>query len=198
MELRFIDEHDGILGWIESAKMRRTSHALAVDGRVWLIDPIDGAGLDERVRALGEPAGVIQLLDRHGRDSSALASRYGVPLHVVPAAIPNSPFEFRDILRRRLWSEAALWWPQQRVLVCADAIGTIPYFRTGADTLAGVHPLLRLFPPRALADLEPQHLLVGHGEGIHGDAATTALREAISTARRRLPRWLAVLPKRFR
>lgn len=198
MELRFIDEHDGILGWIESGKMRRTSHALAADGRVWLVDPVDGDGLDERVRALGEPAGVIQLLDRHGRDSSALASRYRVPLHVVPTEISDSPFEFRDILRRRLWSEAALWWPERRALVCADAIGTNPYFRTGADELAGVHPLLRLFPPRALADLEPQHLLVGHGEGIHGDAATAALREAISTARRRLPRWLAVLPKRFR
>jgi len=197
VELRFVDEQDGILGWIEAGRMRRTSHALTADGRVWLVDPIDGDGLDERVRALGEPVGVIQLLDRHDRDSAALARRYGVPLHVVPTELPDSPFEFRDILRRRLWSEAALWWPERRVLVCADVIGTVPYFRTGADRLAGVHPLLRLFPPRTLADLEPQHLLVGHGEGVHGDEATAALREAIGTARRRLPRWFAALPKRF-
>ncbi len=197
MELRFVDEQVGILGWIETGRMRRTSHALAADGSVWLIDPVDGDGLDERIHALGEPAGVIQLLDRHDRDSAKLASRYGVPLHVVPVELPDSPFELRDILRRRLWSEVALWWPGRRVLVCADVLGTISYFRTGADALVGVHPMLRLFPPRSLAELEPQHLLVGHGEGVHGDAATAALREAIRTARRRLPRWLAALPKRF-
>lgn len=197
MELRFVDEHDGMVGWIDSGKVGRTSHALVADGRVWLVDPVDGDGLDERLRALGEPAGVIQLLDRHGRDSAALASRYGVPLHVVPTAIPGTPFELCDIVRRRFWSETALWWPERRVLVCADALGTLPSFRTGADEHAGVHPLLRLFPPRSLGELEPLHLLVGHGEGIHGEDATAALREALGTARRRLPRWVGGLPKRF-
>jgi hypothetical protein len=36
--------------------------------------------------------------------------------------------------------------------------------------------------------VEPDHVLVGHGEGIHGDAAA-ALREAVSFARRRTPCW---------
>jgi hypothetical protein len=197
-ELRFVDEHDGMLGWIDAGKLRRTSHALVEGGRVWLVDPVDGDGLDTRIRALGEPAGVIQLLDRHERDSAALAARYGVPLHVVPKELPGSPFELRGIVDNRLWREAALWWPERRVLVCADALGTLPYFRTGADAHAGVHPMLRLFPPRSLAGLEPRHLLVGHGAGLHGDVAAEALRESLRTARRRFPRWLAGLPKRFR
>ena len=72
--------------------MGRTSHALAVDGRVWLTDPIDADGVEERIRSLGEPAGVIQLLDRHKRDGAALAARLGVPLHVVPSSLPGTPF----------------------------------------------------------------------------------------------------------
>jgi hypothetical protein len=71
------------------------------------------------------------------------------------------------------------------VLVCGDALGTQPYFRTEEERL-GVHPLLRLIPPRRLARLAPQHVLVGHGEGVHEDA-TAALREALTTSRRRLP-----------
>jgi hypothetical protein len=52
----------------------------------------------------------------------------------------------------------------------------------------GVSPLLRLTPPRQLLAVEPDHVLVGHGEGIHEDAAA-ALREAITLARRRTPSW---------
>jgi hypothetical protein len=53
-----------------------------------------------------------------------------------------------------------------------------------------VHPILRARPPRALGRFEPEHVLVGHGEGVHADA-TDALREALSGARRRTPSWLA-------
>src|SRR5687768_18432411 len=109
MSIRFVDELDGVLGWIESARMRRTSHALAADGRVWIVDPIEGDGVDERIRGLGEPAGVIQLLDRHERDCEAFASRLGVPLHVVPRSLPDAPFELLPIVRIRLWREVALW-----------------------------------------------------------------------------------------
>ena len=151
-------------GWQETAPIRRTSHALAADGRVWVIDPIEGEGVEERIRGLGEPAGVIQLLDRHQRACEAFAERLGVPLHVVPVALPETPFEVLPVLRNRLWAEVALWWPERRILVCADVLGTLPYFRAG-DEPVGLHPFLRLWPPRSLRGLQPEHLLVGHGEG---------------------------------
>ena len=189
MSIRFVDELDGVLGWIESARMRRTSHALAADGRVWIVDPIEGDGVDERIRGLGEPAGVIQLLDRHERDCEAFASRLGVPLHVVPRSLPDAPFELLPIVRIRVWREVALWWPERRIVVCADALGTIPFFRAGDESI-GVHPFLRPLPPRRLRGLDVRHALVGHGEGIDDSAA---VERALVTARRRIPRWLAGL-----
>jgi hypothetical protein len=175
-------------GWLLEERATRTSHALADGGSVWLVDPVDVPGLDERVRALGEPAAVIQLLDRHNRDSAAVAARLGVPRLVVPDALPETPFEVVPLVRWRRWREAALWWPEPRVLVAADALGSNP-FLAGGERL-GVHPLLRLAkPPRALGRFEPEHLLVGHGQGIHGAEAAEALRRALSTARTGIPRW---------
>ena len=197
MSARFVDESDFGFGWIESAQLRRTSHALAVDGRVWIVDPIEAPGVDERIRALGEPAGVIQLLDRHTRDSAAFAARFGVPLHMAPAALPGVPFELLPVLRSRWWREVALWWPERRVLVCADALGTIPFFRAG-DEPAGVHPFLRLRPPRSLRGLGVERLLVGHGEGLDGGETAAAVEEALRFARRRIPRWLAGVPRIIR
>ena len=195
MSVRFVDElEDGAgFGWTEDATLRRTSHALAEDGRVWLIDPIDGDGVEQRIRALGEPGGVIQLIDRHSRDGAALATRLGVPLHVVPESLPETPFRFVQLLRGRWWKEAALWWPDRRVLVCADALGTVPFFRVG-DEPVGLHPFYRLKPPRALEGFPVEHLLVGHGEGLHGETAGAAVDQALRTGRRRFPRWLAGLP----
>lgn len=194
MSVRFVDELEIGFGWIEDARMRRTSHALVADGRVWVIDPIEGDGVDERVRSLGEPAGVIQLLNRHSRDGEAFATRLGVPLHVVPASLDETPFSVLPVVRRRLWSEVALWWPERRVLICGDALGTILFFRAG-DEPAGLHPLLRLLPPRALRGLGPEHLLVGHGEGLHGESVARIVDDAVENARRRIPRWLADVPR---
>jgi len=191
--VRIVDEIPGATGWLDDAeRMRRTSHALEVEGRVWLFDVVDWPGLDDVVSGLGEPAGVVQLLDRHNRDCAGVAARLGVPHHVVPAALPGTPFELRPVVRSRWWRESALWWPERRLLLVADAIGTIPFFRAGAEP-AGLHPVLRLRPPRSLRGLDPQHLLVGHGQGIHGRPAV--LGSALRTGRRRIPRWLAGLPR---
>lgn len=172
--------------------MRRTSHALADGGRVWLVDVVDAPRLEEWIGGLGEPAGVIQLLDRHERDCAAVARKLGVAHHVVPRALPGTPFELRPVIRRRWWREVALWWPERRLLLVADALGTAPFFRAGRED-AGVHPFLRPWPPRALRGLQPDHLLVGHGEGIHGDPAVLA--DALLSARARLPRWLLGIPR---
>lgn len=195
MSVRFVDEGPFGVGWIEKSRLHRTSHALVADGRVWLVDPVDGEGVEQRIRELGEPAGVIQLLDRHERDGPALAERLGVPLHVVPGALDGTPFHFVPVVSSRRWREVALWWADARVLACADAIGTLPFFRAGSEPV-GVHPFLRLWrPPRLLAELRPRHILVGHGEGLHGDGAAAALEDALRHARRRFPRWLLRVPE---
>jgi hypothetical protein len=195
-KITICDETPFGFGWIaaEPELLERASHALAADGRVWLVDPVDAQGIDERIRALGEPAGVLQLVDRHERDCASLARRLGVPHHRVPfRGIPGSPFEARAILDLPGWREVALWWAPERVLVCAEALGTVGYFRSADERLA-VHPFLRLYQPRALRDvakcLTPGHVLVGHGEGVHGDEAAAALAQAVRGARRATPRWL--------
>jgi hypothetical protein len=183
-------------GWIaaEPERLQRASHALAAEGGVWLVDPVEGPGVVERVRALGKPAGVLQLVDRHPRDCAAIARRLGVPHHRLPfQRVPGSPFEVRKVLDVPGWREVGLWWEPERVLVCMEALGTVSYFRAPDEAL-GVHPFLRLYQPKALRDmagcLAPGHVLVGHGEGIHGDGAAPALARAVRGARRATPRWL--------
>jgi hypothetical protein len=130
---------------------------------------------------------VIQLLDRHGRDSAAFAERLGVPRYETPFdGVSGAPFVPVAIHRHRFWREVALWWPEKRVLVCGDVLGTVGYFVPRGERL-GVHPLLRLVPPRSLSRFAPRHILCGHGEGVHGDEAAPALDEALRTARKRLP-----------
>jgi hypothetical protein len=190
--VRFCDEQDFGFGWLDDDEpMRRTSHALAADG-VWLVDPIAWAEAEQRALALGEPRGVLQLLDRHNRDCATVAARLGVPHHVVPTGrIAGAPFEFLPVSRNRFWREVALWWPERRVLVCADALGTVAYFRAPGERL-GVHPFLRVRPPRALRRVYPEHVLTGHGKGVH-ENASAALHEGLRTSRRRLPAALSQL-----
>jgi hypothetical protein len=200
MTLHVSHESEWGLGWTapEPAYLRRASHALAADGGVWLVDPVDLPGLEERLARLGPVRGVIQLLDRHTRDGAALAARHGAPLLVTPReGVPGSPFEVVTVVWRRRWREVALWWPARRVLAVAEALGTAPYFRAPGRPL-GVHPMLRLTPPRALAGLDPDWLLPGHGEPLSGPATASAVREAVAGARREIPRWLAGLPRAFR
>jgi hypothetical protein len=188
LKTSFCDEFDGGFGWVVDEFMERCSHALVVGDRVWLVDPVDGPDVEERVRGAGTPAGVIQLLDRHGRDCVELAGRLGVSHHVVPEE-RLGPFEFLPISKKRRWQEVALWWPEQRLLGCADVLGTARFFRAGEERLA-VHPIFRFRPPRQLGSLQPDAILCGHGEGIF-EAADAALGEALSTARRRIPQQIA-------
>jgi hypothetical protein len=180
-------------GWVVDEAMTRASHALAADGKVWLVDALDWPEAIDRALALGEPAGVIQLLDRHDRDCAALASRLGVAHVVAPDEIPGSPFEFVPIMRRKRWRESSLWSPTTRTLVTADALGTNRFY-TGGKAPLGVHLLLRLIPPRQLGELDPEHILVGHGEGVVGPHATDVLRDALRSSRKTLPGVLVRLP----
>jgi hypothetical protein len=189
---RFCDESEDAFGWVAEEAMTRTSHALAGDGRLWLVDALDWPEAIERALGLGEPAGVVQLLDRHERDCAALAKRLDVQHLVAPDAVPGSPFEVVPVMRRKRWQERALWWPAARTLVTADALGTNRFY-TGGRGAVGIHVLLRPKPPRQLGGYDAERLLVGHGEGVLTGAAA-AVDEALRRSRRDLPRVLVRLP----
>ena len=179
--------------WFPEDTLTRTAHALDTGDGVWLIDPVDVPEAIERARALGPPAGVIQLLDRHNRDCAELAERLGVPHLRLPTSVPGSPFAVIEVLEVPRWHELALWWPERRVLVVAEVIGTNHMYRLG-DGPAGIHPLLRALAPGALRHYQPEHLLVGHGRGVHGPLATAALQDAYDRSRKDLPKLALKLP----
>ena len=171
----------------EPAYMQRGSHALATADGVWLVDPVDGDGLDEMIAPLGPVRGVLQLLDRHPRDGAALAARHGVPLLAVPfSAVPGAPFEVVPVVERRWWREVALWWPGHRALVVPEALGTAPYY-LAPGAMVGIHPMLRMLPPKVLGGLAPLHLLPGHGPPVSGPDVAEAVDAALEHSRRDIP-----------
>ncbi len=188
--------HAAGLTWVETSAMGRAAHALAVDGRVWLVDPFDDAEALAEVAKLGEPAGVFQLLDRHNRECAPLADTLGVPLLRLPTTPNGTPFEPVRVVSRRWWQEVALWWEERQTLVVAEAVGTAPAFALGRRL--GVHPLLRLTPPRgALGGHRPVLVLVGHGPPLEAGGAA-ALTEALGGARGDIPKLVLKLPSLIR
>ena len=109
MTFRFCDESALGFSWVAEEPLTRTSHALAADGRVWLVDPVDWPEAIERARSVDDPAAVLQLLDRHIRDCASVAARLGVPHFASPATVPDSPFEVVEVKGWKRWSEVALW-----------------------------------------------------------------------------------------
>jgi hypothetical protein len=204
--LREIDRWDGGVGWIAypDERMQRASHALVAGDEVWVIDPVDAPALDDLLADLGTVAGVAVCLDRHERDAATVATRHDVPVYVPDwmdgvasdldapterfgAELGDSGYRVRRVRDASFppWQEAALYGPDDTLLV-PEAVGTASFFLAGDERL-GVHPMLRPVPPRrALGDLAPERVLVGHGEGVFDDA-TAALRDALAGARRRLP-----------
>lgn len=197
MATRSIDRSSTGITWVIDEPMARASHAIVVDGKVWIIDPVDDPEAMAEVAALGEPAGVIQLLDRHNRDCREVAERLGVELLRLPDAVEGSPFEVIGVVDSGIWKEKALWWHDEQVLVVAEAVGTNRFYRPGSAG-AGMHLGLRLSPPKkALGSYLPQHLLMGHGSPIHGQQATEALQQAMDRSRRDFPAALAGAPAAF-
>jgi len=187
------DEFPFGFSWYPDEALTRTGQALDTGSGVWLIDPVDDPEAIARATALGPPAGVIQLLDRHNRDCAALAERFGVEHLKVPDAVPGTPLRTIPVVRFPGWKETALWWPERETLIVAEVVGSNEYY-TGGRAPVGMHPMLRALPPKGLRSYSPRHLLMGHGAGVHGAAATPALRQAHQRARRDIPRVLAKLP----
>ena len=212
-DMRVAGRFDGGFSWIAHPEelMQRASHAVAVDDDVWLIDPVDAPELDDELEELGTVAGVVVLLDRHKRDSAAIADRHDVPVY-VPASmsgvveeldaeterfddeLADTGFAATDVINNRLWQEVALFDDETGTLVVAESVGTSSYFRTEEERL-GVHPALRLRPPRStLNQFSPGRILVGHGDPVLEDA-TVALTDALAHGRRRTPRLYAGMLK---
>lgn len=205
-DLTVIDEWPGGIGWLAYPEedMQRAGHAFVVDGDVWLVDPVDAAGLDDRLGELGTVAGVVVCIARHERDAVALARHHDVPVYLpepvadslslpvqtrtVADSLPGTGYEVLSIVDNPVvgWQEAALFDREDGTLYVPESLGTSVFFCTGTERL-GVHPVLRPVPPRrALGGLSPERLLVGHAEGVMDDAEAT-LQDALSGARRRLP-----------
>ncbi len=201
-----IDRFDDGVGWLAHPDegMQRASHALGTEEGVFLVDPLDAPGVDDLVSEFGDVAGVVLLLDRHGRDAGEFARRHDVPVYLpqdidvevdapterLSGRLPGTAYELRRVTDFPGWHEAALW--DGETLVVPEAVGTVDYFRAGEEEL-GVHPMLRALPPKSLGNLDPERVLVGHGAGVM-EHANAALREALRTSRRRAPQaWLGAM-----
>lgn len=191
------------LTWIADPdeRMHRASHALSVDGETWLIDPVAVDGLDDRLADRPPVAGVAVLLDRHKRDADAFAREFEVPIAIPESMDIAGAFEapvdriadtlgettvrIETVIDWPVWTEAVAVHEDSGTLVVPEAVGTAAYERAGSERV-GVHPGLRLLPPRSLRRYRPDCLLVGHGEPICEDASGP-LEEALAHSRRRAP-----------
>ena len=208
---REIDRFDGGVGWIAHPDeiLQRASHALVTEdesggSEVWVVDPLDADNIDDLLAEFGTVAGVVVLSNHHWRDAAAIANRHDVavylphamrgvgktldaPVERVAGELADTGYEVLTVNFMTGWQEFGL--SDGETLVVAESIGTAPHFLTGEERL-GVITALRLLPPQAtLSGLDPERILLGHGEGVFKDA-TTALTDALSSSRRRFPRAL--------
>ncbi|WP_411968546.1 hypothetical protein [Haloferax sp. YSSS75] len=205
--LREIDRWEHGVGWLAhpDESMQRASHAVEIDGDVWVFDPVDAEGLDDLLAELGDVAGVVVGLDRHKRDADTIATRHDVPVYVASwmtgvaddmdapverfgTELATTGFQTFRVVDRTVppWQEVGFYHDDSRTLIVPEAVGTVEYYCAAGERL-GVHPMLRPFPPRrVLSKFEPERLLVGHGAGITTNAGDE-LRTALSNARKNLP-----------
>lgn len=188
---QIVHDASDVLSWRPQGEgsLQRTAHALRLGDDLWMVDPIDTDGIDDLLGSSGGTvAGVVVTLNRHLRDSLALAGRHGVRVFADEAVgkldlgdrgerfigtIPGTPLQSLPLPVggwRRWWREAAIWWPETGTLLVSESLGTVPAWRLGNERL-GLHPLRRSAPPRELISLPAERLLTGHGDGIAADAA---------------------------
>lgn len=196
-----IDRFDAGAGWLAhpDETMQRASHVLQTDAGAFLVDPVDAAGLDDFLSEFGDLAGVVVLLSYHARHAERIAGRHGVPVFVpagmrrvdidVPVrrfsgALPGTRYDLLAVTVNPVWREWALY--DGETLVVAESVGAAEYFLGPDETDLGVSYLRRPFPPSALAGLDPDRILLGHGEGVLADAPST-LATALENARPSVP-----------
>ncbi|WP_136687940.1 hypothetical protein [Halorhabdus amylolytica] len=199
-----IDRFDGGVGWIAHPDEagRRASHAIRGEEGVWLFDPLEAPGVEDLLADLGDVVGVAVCSNWHTRDADIFADRFDVPIFVpewmdrVPEKV-DAPVDSYD---RELaesgfivdpvdplpgWREGVAYRESDGTLYTPDLLST--RWTVGSERVTLTLPC-RFFPPRdLLGDLEPNRILVGHGEGIQ-ENATGALANTLDGARKRLPR----------
>lgn len=199
-----VTEFDGGIEWLAHPDEtgQRASHLLDGPNGPWLIDPLDIPGLDERIGAVGDLAGIAVLSNYHARDADVIAARHDVAVTVPPwldraagrldvpvaraTTLGDSGIELTRYNPVPGYDEAIGYRKRDRTLYVPDALGTAPFFTVGEERLA-CYGILRLRPPREVfGPVDPDRILVGHGTGVFTDA-TDALAAALDGARRRLP-----------
>ncbi|MFC7073768.1 hypothetical protein ACFQJ7_07790 [Halovenus rubra] len=189
---RVVGEWSDAVSWISypDEDGKRASHAIRTDEGVWILDPLDAPNVDDLVADLGDVAGVAVLSCYHARDADTVARRHDVPVHVpewmgriaerldtpvkrYTLAPGGSETGFHTFLCRPFpgWQEVFLYHDPTETLVIPDSLGTCDQNRIRDERL-GLVTLCRLRPPKQLRGLNPNRILVGHGEPIDKDAAT--------------------------
>lgn len=192
--LQTVDQWADGFSWIAYPDERgqRASHALETDAGVWVVDPVDAAGLDDHLTDLGEVTGVVVIQDRHTRDAVDVADRHDVPVYIpdwmalareklettaesLGSELPGTDYTVHELIATDEWEEAVLVDETTNTMVVPEAVGTLSAF-DGEQSALGVHPALD-DPPERLLDWRPDRILVGHGESVldDADAALTAV-----------------------
>jgi hypothetical protein len=210
--LQVIDRWDDGVGWLAhpAETGRRASHAVRADDGVWVLDPVDAPGVDDLLAELGEVAGVAVLSSYHARDAGALAARHDVSVHIpewmdrvaervdgraerYEESFGASGFEVSRIEPLGDWQEAVAYRPADGTLIVQDLLASGPGY-TVADERVGVTLMFRLSPPREpFADLEPERILFGHGEGVFEDATPACTTPSTGPAAGFRAHWFASL-----
>jgi hypothetical protein len=163
-----------------------TSTCVASGGEVLVLDPLspdDGAAnVWERLDAT-PPTAVVVLKPDHVRDTDLFVRRYGArafgPWLFFRDNIPETDLEPVEpgtelpgglvaLYDGRGRAETPLWLPEQRALVFADALtapgGELRVWHTNWHEERALPAL------RALLELPFEHVIVSHGEPVHGRA----------------------------
>lgn len=209
-EMEVIDQWKNGFGWFSHPDElgMRASHAIRGEDGVWVFDPLEAPGVHDRLAELGTVVGIAVQSNFHARDAASFAERYDVPVYLpvwmdrvaeridtpierFPAPpgesveMGTSGMMIRTIDPVTFWREAIVYRPTDGTLRIADMIFNA--MQVGNERLA-YHYFHRFAPPREpFADLDPERILLGHGEGVFHDAAG-ALDYTLDNARRHLPR----------
>ncbi len=116
-----------------------------------------------------------------------VAEQVDAPVERFATTVADTDVRVRKCEPLGLWQEAVAYRERDGTLYVPDLLGGAPGYAVG-DERVGVVLSDRLRPPRGLVgDLDPERILVGHGEGVFEDAET-ALTATLDGARRRFPR----------
>jgi glyoxylase-like metal-dependent hydrolase (beta-lactamase superfamily II) len=171
------------LGWPQTV----TSTCVESGDEIAVLDalapPDDGGKIWERLDAK-PPTMAVVLKPDHVRDVDTFVRRYGarafgpwlfwrrdIPETELEPIEPGSelPGGLRALYDGRGRNETPLWLPEQRALVCADALtapeGELRVWESPAHEERALPAL------RALLELPFEHVIVSHGDPVHDRAA---------------------------